>query len=765
MRAFSFSGRANGGVVPRRPPRRGSLGPAGCAPHFSPFSLLLLLPLVLAAVGPGSAWAQWPPELRGEVRDGVTGAPVAEAWVEIRGLRLGAETDGSGSFRITGLVPGRYELRVGRMGYLDATALVSARNGHVSTLTIRLDPAPLLLPGVGVAVASTRAEAFIIERADLPPGARTLGDVLAQAPGVVVTRRGPAGGETVSIRGGAADAVLVLVDGAPLNDPISGEADLSSVPATSVESVVVLRGGRSAALGPRAEAGAILVRTRPPSEGVSGSTRAGSLGLVGGAGEAGLGVGGAVVGIGLDLERLDGGFSFKGTSGEEGVLERGNADVARAAVRATGESAFWGGDLIARLSLEDVERGLPGRSYAPSPQARQSVRLGRGSLYWRREQSSSLSQATLFTSLQRTRFRDPSPPLGLAYDDTARVLAVGGRLEGRRLRPGSPVESVGGGIDIQHQRIATTVLAKDAPRSRTDLGVFADAVTRLPLRDLRLAVAGRLNRDPVSGSWWHSHDLTLTVPVRLGALHLSQRSSFSPPSLADQFFQEGVGVAPNPDLGPERVPSEWEVGLSLGGDLGTWTALAGANVYRGDVHGMIIWAPDFRFVWSPRNVDVRRWGVELWGHTASSRAGVSIGGSYAFSSVLYDWPGSRDSVQVAYRPRHVADLSLRWMGSGWDLEGGGRYIGVRYPVPAPINALPGFWTLDLYVARQIRMGSLVVTPSLHVDRLLDNTDSMIHGFPEPGRTFLFELHLGPAARSPRGEPRGASHNQGSRNRI
>ena len=45
----------------------------------------------------------------------------------------------------------------------------------------------------------------------------------------------------------------------------------------------------------------------------------------------------------------------------------------------------------------------------------------------------------------------------------------------------------------------------------------------------------------------------------------------------------------------------------------------GASVFRGDIDGMIAWAPDYRFVWSPRNVDVRRRGVE-------ASAGIESGG-------------------------------------------------------------------------------------------------------------------------------------------
>ena len=101
-----------------------------------------------------------------------------------------------------------------------------------------------------------------IVRADIrSSGARTAGDVVATAPAVVVRRDGVGGAQTASIRGSSADAVLVLLDGAPLNDPITGEADLSRVAASAIQEIRVVAGGATSRFGPGAEGGVILIRT------------------------------------------------------------------------------------------------------------------------------------------------------------------------------------------------------------------------------------------------------------------------------------------------------------------------------------------------------------------------------------------------------------------------------------------------------------------------------------------------------------------------
>ena len=70
-----------------------------------------------------------------------------------------------------------------------------------------------------------------------------------------------------------------------------------------------------------------------------------------------------------------------------------------------------------------------------------------------------------------------------------------------------------------------------------------------------------------------------------------------------------TGVEPNPDLRAERVPSEVAFDVAHSRAVGTAVASATFAAWAGDVRGMIVWSPDYRFVWSPRNVDVRRRGA------------------------------------------------------------------------------------------------------------------------------------------------------------
>lgn len=223
-------------------------------------------------------------------------------------------------------------------------------------------------------------------------------------------------------------------------------------------------------------------------------------------------------------------------------------------------------------------------------------------------------------------------------------------------------------------------------------------------------------------------------------MQAAHRSAFNPPTLADQYFREGVGVRANPTLRPERIPSEFELTLMGSRD---WGAL-GVTAYRSDVKDRIVWQPDFRFVWSPTNTDIKRRGLDAWagvdaGRLVAALTGLRVDAAVSWTRAVYDRPGSADTVQLAYRPERTGSLNLRWSRPGWTLFAQGQFTGTRYPVPSPVNALPAFWAWDAGVTRTQQVGAWTVEMDLTVRRLLDTPHTLIHGFPDPGRTWSLSL--------------------------
>ena len=706
----------------------------------------LLLPAALLAATPAAVRAQWPGEVSGRVVDAATGAPVEGA--SVRALEQGraAVSDAAGRFVLTGLEPGEHELLATRLGYATLRRPVEIRDGRAATVRLALSPVALPVGGVEVVVAAEEGRRVAVD-APAASGARTAGDLLRGVRGVNVTSRGPGGPQTVSIRGSGADAVLVLLDGVPLNDPVTGEADLSTVPASALASATVLPGARSARYGPGAEAGVVLLETRRGPSTPSLRALGGSLGRADAELSAGGALGSVRWGASAEHERQDGAFDFElpaSVGGGSGT--RANADQHHTAVRASLDASPGEGTLGARLLLGRSGRGLPGRTFAPSPRAREEDVRTQLSLTWRggAETGPGSGRPSLMGWVVRRdgRVRDDAPPAGLPYDDRTRVDAWGLRAEARRGL--APLLDVGAGVDLQGQAVTSDVLAGRGPGRRTDGAARATvAVGPLPWPGTpTLQASARLHREARDG-WRATHEVALAARFGVLGIDVAQRSAWTPPALADLFFQEGLGVKPNPALAAERVPSEVEAGLTVALRGKGWSARLGASAYRGDVRGMVVWAPDYRFVWSPRNVDVLRRGAEA---SADVRVvgplpgALLLEGSWSLAKVTYDRPDD-PGVQLAYRPRSTATVRGTWSGREGDLSLEGRYTGLRYPVPAPVNGLPPFWAWDLAARRTWALGTWGLETHLRVERLLDSTDALVFGFPHPGRTVALEVVL------------------------
>jgi len=706
---------------------------------------ILFLLLGMMAFGSSSLLAQFPGEVAGTVTDAETGAVVEAASVELAGTNAAARTDASGVFRVRGVDPGEYRLAVRRAGYAPREVSVSVRNGTTARADVALHAVPVALRALQVTAEAADASATTIGRARIEEsGARTAAEVVERAGGVVVHSTGVTGERTVSIRGSAADEVLVLVDGAPLNDPVTGAADLSTVPAADVERVTVLPGARTARYGPRAQAGVVLIETRAAQARRAAELSAGSLGEWSGRGELGAALGRAAWTAGAQARRVGGGFRYPRDASDPTLVRRGNDDLDEYGAFAAFASPLAGGELRLRGGWDALDRGLPGLGHTPSPLARQEMGRGRASLAWRRAGARTTVALAASAAAQRVHFSDPDPPFGLAYDDTTRVRTGITRLDVDRLLgdAGLP-RSVGGGAEWGVQRVEAGSLSSAAPRTRHDFGAFAHAGGGVGIgrRDLALSAEARADRDGVTGDWYVSRALSAGTAFGPLRVQLANRSSFTPPSLGDQFFREGVGVLPNPDLRPERVPSEWEASAQYAATLGRAELSASASAFTGDVKGMIVWLPDFAFRWSPRNLDVTRRGADLRGEAHLPAARLRVTGAWSIARVTYVRDGEDSGIQAVYRPEHAGTFTARWSPGAWSAEVAARYTGLRYPVPDRVNALPGFWSADLGVSRNWRLGRWAAVTAVRVDRLFDEKQSLIAGFPEPGRRVRFDLRL------------------------
>jgi iron complex outermembrane receptor protein len=202
-----------------------------------------------------------------------------------------------------------------------------------------------------------------------------------------------------------------------------------------------------------------------------------------------------------------------------------------------------------------------------------------------------------------------------------------------------------------------------------------------------------------------------------------------------------VLVRANPSLRPERTTGDVEARLAVRDvDVCPLSLGAEAAAFRANVDGMIVWMPDFRFIWSPSNIAVDRDGFELNGRASLFRDVVALQGTLNRTNVTYAGPVL--SGQVAYRPATTANAtaSARVIGSRIELTT--RFVSARRTVPgSPLNALDPYWLTDARWKKSLRLGRWQTDIGVGVENLFDRPAAMLVDYPFPGRTWSVSLRL------------------------
>ncbi len=745
---------------------------------------------ILAAAAP--ARAQVPGEVRGRVLDARTGAPVAGARVEAGDAGLAAAAGEDGAFVLRGLEPAGHALRVRAVGYLPQELVVSVANGRAELVRVLLRPAapgvaagltparldPVRVEGeraAAVAGAVAGAGAVSFDRAAIErSGRRDVGELLQAVPGVVVTQAGgPGAPAAVSIRGSSAAQVLVLVDGVPLNSALTGGADLSRLSLDAIQRVTVLPGSQSTRYGDRALGGVILVETRRAEREASASARTGAWGerdaalAVGTAGDVGGDAGVArrlSASVSGDRRTVRGDFPYDVPPERGGgVARRANADARiTSLVGAAGLDGVQGA-LRARATYEEDARGLVGSVVQPSLTGRSHGDRATAALDGRWAGGAVAGapltwSGTASLARERASLADPAPPFGAPYADAvdARAGIATGGVAAPFATPFGPATAELG-AEARLYRVRAASLGPTAPGGQRQLGVFGALRASHTLgaafgapAELAADAGVRLDRSSLAAGTVASPRAGLTLAAGRASVGASVSSSFATPTLADQFFHEGVLVRPNPDLRPERVRGELEARAAVR-DVPAGPARVDAELsaYRADVDGLILWMPDYRFVWSPSNYDVRRRGAEAGLGAALPTLGADVRGSVARADVTYAGPVL--SGQVVYRPRTTGSATAglfvpRLAPRGTRLEAVTRYVGARRTVPGyAVNSLAPYWRTDARLAVPLATPDAVSGWSLDatagVENLFDRQAAMLIDYPFPSRTWSLALRL------------------------
>ncbi|MFQ5690870.1 MAG: TonB-dependent receptor [Gemmatimonadota bacterium] len=221
----------------------------------------------------------------GRVLGADTGRPLAGAQVSIVELQIGAVADEEGEYRIDDVPAGSYTLQVRSLGFEPVERSIQVQAGQVLTVDVRLEVEPIKL---GDLIVTPRRQAEIarevpitqtvfdseqMEEADI----NRPGDFLELTPNATfISSQNTGTGAFISLRGIAQQRntqtpVAVVIDDVLDISPLQFDQALYDI-----ERVEVIKGPEGGLYGRNAIAGAILVRTREPTNQFEGFLRGGA---------------------------------------------------------------------------------------------------------------------------------------------------------------------------------------------------------------------------------------------------------------------------------------------------------------------------------------------------------------------------------------------------------------------------------------------------------------------------------------------------------
>ena len=239
--------------------------------------------------------------ITGRVVDATSQAPIQLAQIQLVGTTRGTVTGDDGTFRIAGVRPGQYQVRVLRLGFQASAKPVQVTAGGTSALDFALNPAAVSLEEVVTTATGEKerkreigsAVSTIQPKQEQMASAQTVSQLLTgKVSGVDVAQAGGTVGSGSRIRIRGANSIslsnepLIIIDGIRFNnsfgvDAVSGSNSIDvggQVPSRfndinpeDIETIEVLKGPAAAAqYGTAAANGVLQITTK---RGRSGSAR------------------------------------------------------------------------------------------------------------------------------------------------------------------------------------------------------------------------------------------------------------------------------------------------------------------------------------------------------------------------------------------------------------------------------------------------------------------------------------------------------------
>jgi outer membrane cobalamin receptor len=713
----------------------------------------------------------------GTVRDAQTLLPVPYAVVTIEETGAVTEADAHGEFVFASLRAGEFHLCAQRIGYKRTCGIV-IRVGPEEFMAPIVLLAPQPLTSRGIEVIATRLDGThhtaptseVITADEIEAsGSSTAADALRLAPSVEVIRGGTSGTQA-SIRGSRPDAVLVLVDGVPLA-PAGQAADLSSIPAATIERIEILKGPAAAYAGADALGGAILVTTRAPDSRMGGEAY-GAVGSFGGdmtgAALSGVGIGSHRLRASWQNEFSRGDFPYHDTLYRMEALRENNwlhrQNYSLLGSGRIGAGWTWRGG----ASHSRTHAGTPGPLYELTPDA---SRRDRRELYSAAIERSTMTGSAAF-SYARSQAWSYYDILGVqpkraetdAMEEiwSANYERLCGTFSGAAVGAEYTQETLEG---IDHRNTAYSFGAATRDNYALTLRYARDFKLRSDvLRNVRVGGGYRYNQSETEADYPKTAISPVIEPPQrvwrfwspnasaglYGALRsvswnvsVAYGKAYKRAGLFDLFLDEAYLTRGNPGLKPERS-EQTEIGYALGVQRKVSVEF-GQQFFWSRYSDLIYWRLGAGRVWSPANIGRARIDGredELRLHFFGSALAVEL------RHLFQDHRNTAgelntDGQPLPFRYRHKTSVTLqsRWRGAYAEVSR--RWYDRRYlrEAGAVARSLDPYSATDLSAGLRVHRWGVAAELNCRVENIENTAYEVIERQPMPGRNYRLSIQI------------------------
>jgi len=569
------------------------------------------------------------------------------------------------------------------------------------------------------------ASVEVISREEIEASqSENLAEIVANVVGLEVVDYGNTGGiKAITIRGSSPEQVLILIDGQMANDPQTGKFDLGLIPAEIIEKIEIYRGPASALYGSNALGGVINIMTREgeADEKVTAAIDMGSYKTQKYAV--------SYQDMEEDISTFITGQYYKTDGDRENSQLNKIAFMGKLSNKLDEQT-----DLDFSLRFHDYNRGLPGSTDYPSPEAVQEDRNIDLNLNWQKNEEDRDMNAVAWFAFHRVFFDNPGmfghtgPSIhktytaGFSFDttlynfsfsddedtDSDHILTWGGEVKSNR------VDST----DIGNQQaINGAIFIQDTWQANED-------------DDLKLTAGLRYDYNQLFGGQFNPR---VGLNYRLEdevSFHASVSRAYRVPTFDDLYWPEDAYTGGNPDLVPETAWA-YEAGIRYLNEEGDMKAEL--NMFLKNASQLINWAPDEAGVWRPSNIGSARVnGLELILQSELNEH-FSVQANYTYLN-------AKDlDTDTQLKPKHKIGVGLHYADQVGDNDDN-LTIGLDgYVITGRPDDLESYYIFDANLSRDLTINEedeQKITLQFSIKNLLNQQAELVSGYPLQGRTWL-----------------------------